>query len=339
MEGTKAMTAPAGVGTSTIIRVVVIAVILFCAVLRGAEAEQPGKGVLLGVLLFSTPEADPNLRAFRQGLGERGYVEGKNLTTVYRYAEGKPARLASLAAELVALKPDVIFALGGDVAPFVRTATNTIPIVMVSSVDPVQSGLVPSLARPGGNLTGVTYLSSELAPKRLQFLKEAAPKVSRVAVLWNPNHVDPEYRDTQAAGRVLGVDIQSLEVRGPDDFDAAFQTATARRAEAIIVISSRLMFFNLQRIIEFAAQHRLPLVAGWGPWAQAGALLSYGPDLNASSHRAAMYVDKVLKGVNPGELPIEGPTKFELVINLKTAKTLGLTIPPVLRTQAAHVIE
>lgn len=323
----------------TITKLIISVTVLLFAAPLGAEAQQASKIARLGVLLFSAPEGDPNLPTFRQGLTELGYVEGRNLATVYRYAEGKPERLAKLASELAALKPDVIFALGGDVAPFARTATNTIPIVMAVSVDPVQSGLVSSLARPGGNVTGVTFVSSDLAAKRLQFLKEAAPRLSRVAVLWNPNHVDPEYGETQAAGRMLGVHIQSLEVRGPGDFDGAFQAADVGRAEAIIVVSSRLMTFNRQRIIEFAARHRLPVVSGWGPWAQAGALLSYGPDLNASVRRAASYVDRILKGANPANLPVEQPTHFELVINLRTATTLGLAIPPSLRAQAAHVIE
>ena len=320
-------------------RFVIGVAIPLLAALLAAEAQQMAKIARLGVLLFSTPEGDPNLAAFRQGLSELGYVEGKNLTTVYRYAEGKPERLANLAVELAALKPDVIFALGGDVAPFARTATNTIPIVMAVSVDPVQAGLVPSLARPGGNVTGVTFVSSDLAAKRLQFLKEAAPRISRVAVLWNPNHVDPEYAETQAAGRMLGVHVQSLEVRAPGDFAGAFQAAEVGRAEAIIVVSSRLMTFGRQRIIEFATGHRLPLVSGWGPWAEAGALLSYGPDLNASVRRAAIYVDKILKGAKPADLPVEQPTKFDLVINLRTARAFGLTMPPSLRVQAAHVIE
>ena len=323
----------------TVSRFIIGVPILLLAALLGAEAQQASRITRLGVLLFSTPEGDPNLAAFRQGLSELGYVEGKNLTTVYRYAEGKSERLANLAVELAVLKPDVIFALGGDVAPFARTATNTIPIVMAVSVDPVQAGLVLSLARPGGNVTGVTFVSSELAAKRLQYLKEAAPRMTRVAVLWNPNHVDPEYAETQAAGRMLGVHVQSLEVRQPSDFERAFQAADVGRAEAIIVVSSRLMLLGRQRIIELAARHRLPVVSGWGPWAQAGALLSYGPDVNASVRRAATHVDRVLKGANPGDLPVEQPTKFELIINVRAATALGLTIPSSLRVQASHVIE
>lgn len=324
---------------STLSRVVIGGAVLLLAAPLSGEAQQAGKVARLGVLLFSSPEGDPNVTAFRQGLRELGHVEGKNLTTVYRHAEGKPERLAGLANELVALKPDVILALGGDVAPFARTATNAIPIVMAVSVDPVQTGLVASLAKPGGNVTGVTFVSSELAAKRLQFVKQAAPGISRVAVLWNPDHVDPEYRETQAAGRVLGVHVQSLEVRGAGDFDTAFQAAAAERAEAIIVVSSRLMTFNQQQILQFAARQRLPVVAGWGPWVESGALLSYGPDLNATVRRAAIYVDRVLKGANPANLPVEQPTKLDLIINLKTARALGLTIPASLRLQAAHVVE
>jgi putative ABC transport system substrate-binding protein len=319
-------------------RIVSVTMLLLLA-LPPAEAQQTAKIARLGVLLFSTPDGDPNLATFRGALGELGYVEGKNLTTVYRCAEGHPERLANLAVELAGLKPDVIFALGGDVAPVARNATNTIPIVMSVSVDPVRAGLVPNLARPGGNLTGVTFVSSELAAKRLQLLKEAAPRISRVAVLWNPDHVDPEYAETQAAGRMLGIHVLSLEVRAPGDFEAAFRAADAGRVEAVIVVSSRLMTFGRQRIIDLAARHRLPVVSGWGPWAEAGALLSYGPDLDASVRRAATYVDRILKGARPGNLAVEQPTKFELVINVRTAAAFGLTIPSSLRAQASRVIE
>jgi putative ABC transport system substrate-binding protein len=192
-------------------------------------------------------------------------------------AEGHPERLAALAVELASLKPDVIFALGGDVAPFARTATHSIPVVMAVSVDPVRTGLVASLVRPGGNVTGVTFVSSELAAKRLQFLKQAMPGIARVAILWNPDHVDPEYSETQLAGKALGIRVQSLEARSAGDLDAAFQAAAAENAEALIVVSARLMTFNRSRIQELAARQRLPVVAGWGPWAETGALFSYGP--------------------------------------------------------------
>lgn len=305
----------------------------------GSEAQQARKAARVGILLFSTPDGDANLAAFQSGLGALGYVEGRNLTTLYRFAEGRPERLAALAAELAALQPDVIFAMGGDVAPFVRTATGTIPIVIAVSNDPVQAGLVASLARPGGNVTGVTFISSELAAKRLQLLKEAVPGISRVAVIWNPDHVDPEYRETQAAGRVLGVSVQSLEVRRAADFEAAFQAAAAERAEALIVVSSRLMTFNRQRVLEFAARQRLPVVSGWGPWTEEGALMSYGPDLNAIVRRAATHVDRVLKGASAAQIPIEQPTTHELAINLRTARALGLSIGPSLRAQATRIVD
>ncbi len=305
----------------------------------GSEAQQARRFARVGILIFSTPHGDANLAAFQRGMAELGYVEGKTLTTVYRYAEGKPERLPALAAELVGLKPDVIFAMGGDVAPFARTATSTIPIVVATSNDPVKAGLAASLARPGGNVTGVTFISSDLAAKRLQLLKEAAPAISRVAVIWNPDHVDPEYRETQDAGRALGVRVQSLEVRGTADLEAAFQAAVAERAEALIVISSRLMTFNRRRILAFAERQRLPVVSGWGPWTEEGALMSDGPELNAIVRRAATHVDRVLKGASAAEIPIEQPTTHELVINLRTARALGLTVGPSLRAQATRVID
>ena len=293
----------------------------------------------VGALLFGTPETEPNVGAFRRGLRDLGYVEAQNLVIEYRYAEGKPERLRALAVELVAIKPDVIFALGGDVAPLVRAATSTIPIVMAVSQDPVQTGLVASLARPGGNITGVTFVSSDLAAKRLQFLHEMAPDLARVAVIWNPDHIDPEYRETQIAGKTLGIQIQSLEVRATDDIDAAFQAAISARAQALVPVSSRLMTANRARIIQFSAQRRLLLASGWGPWAREGALFSYGPDLDVITRRAAVYVDKILRGARPDELPVEQPTTFQLVINGKTAKALGLTVPRSLLSIADEVIE
>ena len=293
----------------------------------------------VGALLFGTPETEPNVGAFRRGLRDLGYVEAQNLVIEYRYAEGKPERLRALAVELVAIKPDVIFALGGDVAPLVRAATSTIPIVMAVSEDPVQTGLVASLARPGGNITGVTFVSSDLAAKRLQFLHEMAPDLARVAVIWNPDHIDPEYRETQTAGKTLGLQIQSLEVRNADDIDAAFQAAISARAQALVPVSSRLMTANRARIIQFSSQRRLLLASGWGPWAREGALFSYGPDLDVITRRAAAYVDKILRGARPDELPVEQPTTFQLVINGKTAKALGLTVPRSLLSIADEVIE
>ena len=293
----------------------------------------------LGALLYGTPENDPNLRAFRRGLEDLGYVESRNIVIEYRYAEGRPERLRGLAGELVAAKPDLIFALGGDVAPFARAATSTIPIVMVVSVEPVQTGLVASLARPGGNITGVTFVSSDLAAKRLQFLHEIAPHLERIAVIWNPDHIDPEYRETQIAGKTLGLQVQSLEVRSAEDFEAAFQAATSARAQAIIPVSSRLMTINRSRIIQFSRQQRLLLASGWGPWAREGALLSYGPDLDVITRRAATYVDRILRGTRPDELPVEQPIRFQLVINSKTAQLLGVQVPYHLVAIADELIE
>jgi putative ABC transport system substrate-binding protein len=272
-------------------------------------------------------------------LGALGYDEGRNILFEHRYAEGRPERLSDLAADLVRSRPDLIVAAGGDVAPFAKRATGTIPIVMITSADPVQGGLVASLARPGGNVTGVTFVSSDLAGKRLQFLKEAAPGVTRVAVLWNPDHPDDEFPATQAAGRSLGVQVQSLEVRARDDLAGAFAAASRERREAVIVVSSRLMTLNRVRILDLATRNRLLLVSGWGPWAAEGGLLSYGPDLDAVIRRSATYVDRILRGANPSDLPVEQPTKFELVINLRSAKTLGLTIPPSLLARTDRVIE
>ena len=317
---------------------VVLALSLLAAPLA-VEAQQVGKVPRLGILLYGTPNDDPNLPAFRLGLSELGYVEPRTITVEYRYAVGKPERLRALAIELAAGKPDVIVALGGDVAPFARAATSTIPIVMIVSADPVEGGLVASMARPGGNVTGVTFVSSDLAAKRLQFLKEIAPRISRVGMLWNPDHVDPEYRETQKAAPGLGIRVQSLEVRSANDFDAAWQTAIATQLEAVIAVSSRLTTINRQRIIESSQQRRLLLVSGWGPWAKEGALFSYGPDLNVIVRHAATYVDKILKGAKPADLPIEQPAKFDLVINAKTAKAFGLTIPQSLLLRADQVIQ
>jgi putative tryptophan/tyrosine transport system substrate-binding protein len=302
-----------------------------------AAGAQQAKIARLGVLLFGTPDTDA-FPAIRRGLVALGYVEGRNIVFEHRYAEGRPERLPDLASDLVRSKPDLIIAAGGDVAPFAKRATGTIPIVVITSADPVQGGLVASLARPGGNVTGVTFVSSDLAGKRLQFLKEAAPGVTRVAVLWNPDHPDGEFPATLAAGRSLGVQVQSLEVRGRDDLAGAFAGTNRERMEAVIVVSSRLMTLNRPRILEFSAQNRLLLVSGWGPWAAEGGLLSYGPDLDAVIRSSATYVDRILKGTRPADIPVEQPTKFELAINMKTARALGLTIPPSLLARADKVI-
>jgi len=315
----------------------VLAVVLL--VPPSAEPQQPGKLPRVGILLYGAPQGDPNIAALLQGLADLGHVDSRTITIDHRYAAGKPERLRDLAAELVASKPDVIVSFGGDVTPITRAATSTIPIVMIVSTDPVEAGLVASMARPGGNLTGVTFVSSDLAAKRLQFVKDIAPRISRVGMLWNPDHVDPEDRETQKAAPGLGIRLQSLEVRSANDFDAVWQTASAMQLEAVIAVSSRLMTLNRQRIIDSSAQRRLLLASGWGPWAKEGALFSYGPDIDVIVRRAATYVDKILKGAKPADLPIEQPTKFDLVVNLKTAKAFGLTIPQTLLLRADQVIE
>jgi putative ABC transport system substrate-binding protein len=303
------------------------------------SAQRSTKIPLLGVLLYSTLRGDPNTEAFHRGMRELGYVDGQNITFEYRFAEGRPERLPELAADLVRLKPDIIFALGGDVAPDARKATQTIPIAFAVSTDPVQSGLVASLARPGGNATGVTFLLDELASKRLVLLKEAAPQVSRVAFLFNPDHVDNELREAERAAAALGVKLHLAEVRSSSDLDRAFDAATRAGVDALYVVSSRQTIANIERIADFAAKNRLPLAGGWGAWAQAGALISYGPNVGEMVHQSAVYVHKILKGANPAELPVQQPIRFELVINLKTAKALGLAIPESFLLRADKVIE
>jgi putative ABC transport system substrate-binding protein len=323
----------------TTARALTLVVAVVCAVALSAHAQPAGKMAQVAVLLFGTAATDPNLAALVAGLRDLGYVEGRNVALEYRGADGRPERLRDLAAQAVALKPDLIVALGGDVLYFVKGQTSTIPIVMLTSQDPVEAGVIASFARPGGNITGVAFVSEETAAKRLQFLKEAIPSLTRLAVLWTPDHPDGEYRNIEAAGQRLGVHIQSLEVRRPGEFDAAFEAAGRARAEALMVVSSRFMNLNRPRILEFAHRQRLPVVTGWGPWAVAGSVMSYGPDLDVLVKRAATHVDKILKGARPGDLPVEQPTKFKLVINVKTAKALGLTIPQSLLGRADEVIE
>ena len=281
---------------------------------------------------------------FLAGLEALGYVDGKTIAIDYRDGGdrdggGNYERLPEAAEELVRLNPDVIFAFGGDVALIVKKATATIPVVVVVSNDPVASGLVASLARPGGNITGLTQVHDALAGKSVELLKDTAPWVSRVAILWNPNHADPEFRETQRASRTLEVQLQSLEAREPRDLEAAFQAATRERAEALIVIGSRLLVLHRKQIGDFAAKNRIILV-GVPSWLmEVGALLTYGPNLADLHRRAATYVDKILKGAKPTDLPMQQPTTFELLINTKIAKSLGVTVPPTVIARADQVIE
>jgi putative tryptophan/tyrosine transport system substrate-binding protein len=293
----------------------------------------------LGLLLYSDPTADPQVRAVLRALAALGYVEGGNLVVEYRFAEGREERLPALAADLVALRPDAIFALGGDVAPAATKATAAIPVVFMSSADPERAGMVASLARPGRNATGVTLLQDELASKRLEFLKEAAPRIANVAFVWNPDHPDNELRDAQHAADALGVRLHPVPVRGPDDIDVAFAAVRQAAADAMYVVSSRHTVLNMGRIGDFAATGGLPLAGGWGAWARTGGLLSYGPNVGEMTRRAIGQVDKILRGAKPAELPVEQPTSFELVINRKRASALGLTIPPSLLARADEVID
>ena len=257
----------------------------------------------------------------------------------FRHAEGNVGRLPLLAAELVGSKPDVIMAFGGDLAPFVRDATRTIPIVFSVSADPVRLRLVASLNRPERNATGVTFLHDELGSKRLQLLKEAAPQISYAAFLWNPNHLDNDLAETERAAQSRSVNLMSLPARNVDELEAVLDRAKTAGVNAVYVVTSTLMVNHMARIVQFAADQRLPLVGGWGAWASAGALMSYGPDVNLMVRRTAALVDKILKGAKPADLPVEQPTKFQLTVNLKTAKALGLNIPEAFLLRADHVIE
>lgn len=303
-----------------------------------ARAQQAARMRRIGIPLYAKQER-ANFGPFLRGLEALGHVDGKTVAIEYRDADGKHERLSEAANEVVRLKPDVIFSFGGEQALTVKKATATIPIVVVVSNDPVESGLVTSLGRPGGNITGLTYVHDMLAGKAVELLKDTVPAVSRVAILWNPNHEDPEFRETQRASRALQVQLQSLEVREPGDYEGAFQAALRGRAEALIVNGSRLMFQNRQRIGDFAEKNRLVMV-GVPAWLmEIGALLNYGPNAPELFRRSATYVDKILKGAKPADLPMQQPTTFELNVNLKAAARLGITVPPTVIARADKVIE
>ncbi len=305
-----------------------------------AEAQKPAKVRRIGYLA-SGSGLGPGEEAFRQGLRELGYVEGQNIAIEYRFAMGKEDRLHDLAAELARLKVDVIVTPSTLDAVAAQQATKTIPIVMALSSDPVGTGLVASLARPGGNITGLTTLSPELNGKRLELLKETVPRLARVGVLWNLANPDKalEFEQIEVAARQLRLQLQSLEVRGPDDFEKAFRGATTKRASALLTLTDTLTITQQSQIVELAAKRRLPAMFQTGEFVEAGGLMSYGPNDAALFRRSATYVDKILKGAKPGDLPVEQPTRFELVINLKTAKKIGLTIPPEMLVRADKVLK
>ncbi len=300
------------------------------------EAQKPAKIPRVGFLHLSTKTV-VRVAEFRQGLRELGCVEGKNITVEYRFAKGKRDRLAKLAAELVGLKLNVIVASTTPSARALKRATATIPIVMVVGSDPVTGGLVASLQRPGGNITGFTLLAQELSGKRLELLKEALPKIRRVGVLWDGRSVRT-FKATQGAAQSLGLELQSLEARGIRDLERVFEQGAIERIDALIMATGPLNRFR-KRIVDLAVKSRLPLMAIWGAFVDAGGLMSYGPSIPDVMRRSTHYVDRILKGAKPADLPVERPTKFELFINLKTAKKLGLTIPPQFLARADKVIK
>ena len=306
----------------------------------GTGAQQGEKTYKIGILSAGSPETGGR-SIVNESFRELGYVEGKNLTFERRYAEDRLDRLPGLAAELVSLKVDVIMA-AGTLAPLAaKRATSTIPIVMMSAGDPVGSGLVAGLAQPGANVTGMSLMAPDLGGKRLQLLKELLPEISRVAVLWNAANPYSAlvFKESVGAARTLGVELQSLEIREPPDLDAALEAATGRHADALVAVEDPLTSDLRKKVAEFAINHRLPTISGLRVFADSGALMSYGADLADIIRRSVVYVDKILKGAKPSDLPVEQPTKFELVINLKTAKLLGLTVPPLLLARADEIIE
>ena len=311
---------------------------IFLATLPFAEAQEGKKIPWIGYLAGSG--SAPN-QAFVQGMRDLGYVEGKNMAFVYRTTEGRRERYSDLVAELVRLQVDVIVTDVTSAALALKQTTTTIPIVMTSSTDPVATGLVASLARPGGNVTGLTNVGGELGGKLLELLKEITPRLSRAAILGTAgNGADEVFaRETEGPARAMGVQLIRVRVQGPDDIDGAFRSITKERANGLVMrLQPSLFSAHYKRVAEFTIKNRLPSIATGPAWANVGGLMSYGADLNFQYRRASTYVDKILKGTKPADLPIEAPTKFELVINLKTAKQIGLTIPPNVLARADRVI-
>jgi putative ABC transport system substrate-binding protein len=295
-----------------------------------AEAQPSGKVPRVGVLVL-TPRASVGgtyVEALREGLSEVGYVEGRTIALDVRWAEGKADRLPALAKDLVVSKPDVIVTSGTEAIRASQQATRSVPIVMATVADPVRLGLATSLARPGANLTGLAILSPELTAKRLQLLKEAVPSMKQVVVIWNPINEGNVLilREAEAAARTLGIELQAVAVRGPNDLKLGSGPRGDGRAQGLLVVEDSMLVSHKEQIVRLAASHHLPAMYAFRSLVDVGGLMSYGPDIPDMFHRAATYVDKILKGATPGELPIEQPTKFQLVINLKTAKALDLTI-------------
>ena len=307
-----------------------------------SRAQQPVRVWRIGFLSRGARPSDGALpAALRQALEELGYVDGTSVSYVGRWADARRDRLPGLAAELVGLKVDLIVAFGGSPAEAAKAASSTIPIVIVNAGDPVGTGLIASLARPGGNVSGISDQATELSAKRLELLKEAIPSATRVAVLWNADDraMTLRYQEIEKAAGVLGVTIRPLGVREPDDFDVAFAAMTKERPDALLLVTDALTNLNRKRVVDFAAAHRVPAMYEFGYLVREGGLMSYGPDLNDSYRRAAVYVDRILKGAKPGELAVEQPNRYYLLVNLKTARALGLTIPQSLLLRADEVIQ
>jgi putative ABC transport system substrate-binding protein len=308
-----------------------------------AEAQQPKKLPRIGYLTAgSASVAASNVEAFRQGLQQSGYVEGKDILVEWRYADGKRDRLRELADELVRMKVDVIVTASTPSIRAVQQATKTIPIVMANVGDPVAQGFVASLARPGGNITGFTNLSPDVSTKRLELLKEASPKLVRVAIIWNAPQHGPAMKQLEVSAPSLHLRLQPVEVHVPDDLESAIETMTRERTEGFITLPNPLLRQDersRKQIVEFALRQKIPSMHEAGEYVLTGGLMAYGPDERNNYRRAASHVDKILKGAKPAELPVEQPTKFELVINLKTAKQIGLTIPPNVLARADRVIK
>jgi putative ABC transport system substrate-binding protein len=306
-----------------------------------AAAQPPGTIPRIGWLSLGSPGVNPNYDAFLQGLRDLGYVEGRSIAIEPRWAGRQPERLPALAAELVQLPVDVLVTFTSYAAHAAKNTTTTIPIVMVYPRDPIETGLVANLARPGGNITGVSALATDLSGKQLELFKEAVPSLARVAVLWNARDVamTRNFEQIQAAARALGVTVQPLGVQNAQDIDSAIAAMTAQRPDALFMITDVLTGTHSRQVIDFAAKSQLPTMFEFRAHVANGGLMSYGPSQTEQSRRAAYYVDRILKGAKPADLPVEQPTKFELVINLQTAKVLGLTIPPTFLFQADEVIK
>ena len=321
---------------------------LLFALCLPAQAQQSGKIFRVGILFIGGRD-QPHLEAFKQGLRERGYTEGKNILLAYRYAEGNVDRLPSLAAELVQLKVDVIVTTSGNSARAATRVTRTIPIVLTTGADPVKSGLAESLAKPGGNVTGLSVIEEDLSGKRVEILKETFPKMTRMAYLWNPLAVsyseagapsgNPSYVQAKKAAETLGVQLLSYKVRTLVEIEKAFADMQKVRPHALLVLQSPVMTLNSKRIVDLALEQQLPGMYPSNQFAQEGGLMAYGPLIGDLYRRAATYVDKILKGAKPADLPVEQPMKFEFIINLKTAKQIGLTIPPNVLARADKVIK